>query len=45
MLVLSRRPDEKVVFPGIHITVQVLPVPGEKNLTNNKSVFPAIFTH
>ena len=29
----------------VHITVQVLPVPGEKNLTNNKSVFPAIFTH
>ena len=29
----------------VHITVQVLPVPGEKNLTNNKGVFPAIFTH
>jgi CARDB protein len=28
----------------VTITVQVLPVPGEKNLTNNKSTFPAIFT-
>jgi hypothetical protein len=29
----------------VKITVQVLPVPGEKNVANNKSVFPAIFTH
>jgi hypothetical protein len=29
----------------VKITVDVLPVPGEKNLTNNKSTFPAIFTH
>jgi hypothetical protein len=28
----------------VKITVQVLPVPGEKNLTNNKAVYPAIFT-
>ena len=30
MLVLSRRPDEKIVFPGSHITVQVLAVKGNK---------------
>jgi len=24
--------------------VQVLPVPGEKNLTNNKATFSAVFT-
>jgi hypothetical protein len=29
----------------VKITVQVLPVPGEKNLTNNKATYPAIFTH
>jgi hypothetical protein len=28
----------------VKITVQVLPVPGEKNLTNNKNTYPAIFT-
>jgi carbon storage regulator CsrA len=30
MLVLSRRPDEKVLFPGINIAVQVLSVRGSK---------------
>ncbi len=29
----------------VKITVQVLPVPGEKKTDNNKSTFPAIFTH
>jgi hypothetical protein len=29
----------------VKITVQVLPVPGEKNLANNKGTFSAIFTH
>lgn len=29
----------------VKITVHVLPVPGEKNVANNQSVFPAIFTH
>lgn len=29
----------------VKITVQVLPVPGEKNLANNKATYPAIFTH
>jgi hypothetical protein len=28
----------------VTITVQVLPVPGEKNLTNNKATYKAIFT-
>ena len=28
----------------VQITVQVLPVPGEKNVTNNKATYPAIFT-
>jgi hypothetical protein len=28
----------------VTITVQVLPVPGEKNLTNNKATFSAVFT-
>ena len=28
MLVLSRRPDEKIFFPGINITVQVVEVRG-----------------
>lgn len=29
----------------VRITVDVLPVPGEKNLSNNKASYPAIFTH
>jgi hypothetical protein len=29
----------------VKITVQVLPVPGEKNVANNKATFSAIFTH
>ena len=28
----------------VTITVQILPVPGEKNLTNNKATFSAVFT-
>ena len=28
----------------VTITVQILPVPGEKNTTNNKATFPAVFT-
>jgi hypothetical protein len=28
----------------VKITVQVLPVPGEKNVANNKATYPAIFT-
>ena len=30
MLVLSRRPDEKIVFPESNITVQVVAVKGDK---------------
>ncbi|HKN93794.1 MAG TPA: hypothetical protein VJU60_05650 [Thermoleophilaceae bacterium] len=29
----------------VKITVEVLPVPGEKNVANNKATYPAIFTH
>jgi hypothetical protein len=29
----------------VTITVQILAVPGEKNLTNNKGTFAAVFTH
>jgi hypothetical protein len=29
----------------VQITVQVLPVPGEKNVANNKATYRAIFTH
>ena len=28
----------------VSIQVQILPVPGEKNLTNNKGTFAAVFT-
>ena len=29
----------------VSIMVQILPVPGEKNVTNNKGTFAAVFTH
>lgn len=40
---VSVRVDQPPIGEAVTITVQVLPVPGEKNTTNNTFTFPALF--